>query len=264
MQVEELFDSATGFVALGALLGLVLLLPLYLSQRRDVHRMSAWMESEPDHPAEDLAASEAILDRAEAELEELMPEERPADEPAPTPATPMPAATRVTHERPALERITMERAALEPHPRWRQFAGRATQPRVLVAIGLLALLLGGAAILISEEVLKLGDDGPQRTEAVVRSEVTIAVLNGTSVNGLAGKVSSEVEASGYRPGRISSTEPGFAKTVVLYSEGQRRAAEKVARDLGVDKDTVEPLDRESRRLAGDADVVVIAGEDRAS
>ena len=46
----------------------------------------------------------------------------------------------------------------------------------------------------------------------------------------------------WRPGRISSTEPGFAKTVVLYTEGQRRAAEKVARDLGVDKDTVEPLE----------------------
>ena len=38
----------------------------------------------------------------------------------------------------------------------------------------------------------------------------------------------------------------------------------MARDLGVDKQTVEPLDRESRALAGDADVVVIAGEDRAS
>jgi hypothetical protein len=268
VQIEELFDSATGFVALGALLGLLLLLPLWVSQRRDVRRMRAWMESEPDHPAEDLAASEAILDRAEAELEELMAEEppaaEPAAEPAPTPATPMAAATRVTHERPALERITMERAALEPHPRWRRFASRATQPRVLVAIGLLALLLGGATILISEEVLKLGDDRPERTEAVVRSEVTVAVLNGTSVNGLAGKVSSEVEASGYRPGRISSTEPGFAQTVVLYAEGQKRAARKVARDLGVDKAMVEPLDRDSRRLAGDADVVVIAGEDRAS
>ena len=264
MQIEELFDSATGFVALGALLGLALLLPLYLSQRRDVRRMRDWMDREPNHPAEDLTANEAILDRAEAELEELMPEEPPAAEPTPTPATPMAAATRVTHERPALERITMERAALEPHPRWRRFASRATQPRVLVAIGLLSLLLGGAAILISEEILKLGDERPVRTEAIERSEVTVAVLNGTSVNGLAGKVSSDVEASGYRPGRISSTEPGFAKTVVLYAPGQKRAAEKVSRDLGVDKRTVEPLDRESKRLAGDADVVVIAGEDRAS
>ena len=116
MQIEELFDSATGFVALGALLGLALLLPLYLSQRRDVRRMRAWMDREPNHPAEDLTASEAILDRAEAELEELMPEEPPAAEPTPTPATPMAAATRVTHERPALERITMERAAQAARP----------------------------------------------------------------------------------------------------------------------------------------------------
>jgi hypothetical protein len=138
---------------------------------------------------------------------------------------------------------------------------------VLVAIGLLSLLLGGAAILVSEEVLKLGGDddarGPRAGE-IVRSEVTVAVLNGTSVNGLAGKISSDVEASGYRPGRISSTEPGVATTVVLYAEGQKPAADKVARDLGVDMRAVEPLDRESRRLAGDADVVVIAGEDRAS
>jgi hypothetical protein len=265
VQVEELFDSATGFVALAALAGLLLLLPLYLSQRRDVRRMRAWMEADPEHPGSDLAASEAILDRAEAELEELVAEPAPTAEPTPT--TPMTAATRVTHERPALERITMERAALAPHPRWRRFAGRATQPRVLVAIGLLSLLLGGAAILVSEEVLKLGGDddarGPRAGE-IVRSEVTVAVLNGTSVNGLAGKISSDVEASGYRPGRISSTEPGVATTVVLYAEGQKPAADKVARDLGVDKRAVEPLDRESRRLAGDADVVVIAGEDRAS
>lgn len=276
MQIEELFDSATGFVALAALIGLVLLLPLYLSQRRDVRRMRDWMAREPDHPASDLAASEATLDRAEAELERLLPEtvadlEPPLPEtvagvePAPTPATPMTAATRVTHERPALERITMERAALEPHPRWRRFASRATQPRVLVAVGLLALLLGAAAILISEEVLKLGGDEDRAREgAVVRSEVTVAVLNGTSVYGLAGKVSSDVVASGYDRGTISSAEPGVAKTQVLYAKGEKRAAQRVARDLGVDKDTVAELDRESERLAGDADVVVIAGEDRAS
>ncbi len=268
MQITEIFDSATGFVAVAALLGFALLIPLYISQRRDVHRMRAWMEREPDHPAADILASEAILDRAETELEELMPETLPEPEPEPepeaTPATPMPAATRVTHERPALERITMERAALEPHPRWRRFAAAATRPRVLVAIGLLALLLGAAAILVSEEILSGGGDHQPRAEAIDRADVTVAVLNGTSVNGLAGKVSSDVEASGYRAGRISSTTPGFTETVVLYAEGQKRAAQKVARDLGVDRRAIEPLDRDSRRLAGDADVVVIAGEDRAS
>ena len=70
----------------------------------------------------------------------------------------MPAATRVTHERPALERITMERAALVPHPRWRRFVARVTQPRVMVAIGAVALLLGGGAIYASQQLLS-NDEG---------------------------------------------------------------------------------------------------------
>ena len=79
MQVSEIFDSATGFVALAALVAIVLLLPLYLSQRRDVQRMRTWMDRESGHPAADIAASEAILDRAERELEELLgPEEAAA------------------------------------------------------------------------------------------------------------------------------------------------------------------------------------------
>ncbi|MGH2985841.1 MAG: LytR C-terminal domain-containing protein [Solirubrobacterales bacterium] len=263
MEVSEVFDRVTGFAAIAALLAIALLLPLYLSQRRDVQRMRAWMEREPGHPASDIAASEAILDHAETELEELLGTAEP--ETSTPPSTPVPAATRVTHERPALERITMERAALEAHPGWRRFVNRASEPRVLIAIGVAALLLGGAGIYVSEEILRDGGESEgQRVGAIDRADVTVAVLNGTSVNGLAGNVGSDVESSGYELGPVSSTTPGFAKTVVLYDEGQKRAAQKVARDLGVDKATVEELDRETRGLAGGADVVVIAGEDRAS
>ena len=277
MQIEELFDSATGFVALGALLGLALLLPLYLSQRRDVRRMRDWMDREPNHPAEDLTANEAILDRAEAELEELMPEELPAAEPTPTPATPMAAATRVTHERPALERITMERAALEPHPRWRRFASRATQPRVLVAIGLLSLLLGGAAILISEEVLKPGDERPARTEAIERSEVTVAVLNATQlqdsagteiqgVEGLAAKVADEVvKPAGFKVGKEETAASGFDETTAMFESGAeeqaKELAEAIADQLG---DTpVIPMIDEVRELTGGAPVALVIGQDDA-
>jgi hypothetical protein len=263
MEITEILDKVTGFVGLAALLAIALLLPLYLSQRRDVERMRAWMDREPDHPASDIAASEAILDHAETELEELLGTEQP--ETSTTPSTPVPAATRVTHERPALERITMERAALTPHPRWRRFVNRASDSRVLIAIGVAALLLGGAAIYVSEEILRDGGEGEgQQVGAIDPADVTVAVLNGTSVNGLAGNVGSDVESSGYELGPVSSTTPGYAKTLVLYAEGQKRAAQKVARDLGVEKATVEKLDRETRGLAGGADVVVIAGEDRAS
>jgi LytR cell envelope-related transcriptional attenuator len=263
MEVSEIFDRVTGFTALAALLAIALLLPLYLSQRRDVQRMRAWMDREPDHPASDITASEAILDRAETELEELLGTEEAAS--STTPSAPVPAATRVTHERPALERITMERAALQPHPRWRKFLNRAGEPRILIAIGVAALVLGAAGIYVSEEILRDDNEGEgQRVGAIDRADVTVAVLNGTSVNGLAGNVGSDVESSGYELGPVSSTTPGYAKTVVMYADGQKRAAQKVARDLGVDKATVEELDRETRGLAGGADVVVIAGEDRAS
>jgi hypothetical protein len=263
VQVGEIFDTVGGFIALGALLGTLLLLPLYLSQRRDVRRLRGWMEREPGFPAENLTASEQRLDSAETELEQILGETAIAEpDPAATPAGGISAATRVTHERPALERITMERAALQPHPRWRRFVDRATQPRVLVAIGASALLLGTGAIFVTQQLLT--DESPQRgphAGRIVPADVEVAILNGTSINGLAGKVASDIEASGYTVGAITNTNPGIEKTEVLYEDGQKPAAQKVAGDLGVEE--VKPLDRESRELAAGADVVVIAGEDRA-
>jgi hypothetical protein len=220
--------------------------------------MRFWMEREPGHPASDVAASEALLDRADAELEELVGEPEPAR--GTTPTTP---AERVTSERPALTRITMEREALAPHPRWRRFIGLVTQPKLLVAVGAVAVLLGVAAIFASEGLLGGDDDGRPRAAAIDPADVTVSVLNGTTVTGLAGKVGSDVESRGFQLGNITNnTEFGFERTTVLYVEGQKPAAQKVARDLGV-KDVSE-ADRDARRLAGEGtDVIVIAGEDRA-
>jgi hypothetical protein len=262
VEISQLFDRFGGYVSVAALVAVLLLIPLYLSQRRDVRRMRDWMQREPEHPGADLAASETLLDRAEAELEELIG----AAQPGATPATALTAAARVTHERPALERITMERAALEPHPRWRRFVATATQPRVLVAVALGALVLGVGGIFLSEALLQDSGGGARKTPAAAidPADVKVAVLNGTSVGGLAGRVGSDVASSGFELGAVTSTDPGAEKTTVLYADGQKAAAQKVARKLGVDDKFVAPLDRDTRRLAGDADVVVIAGLDRAS
>jgi hypothetical protein len=241
------------------------MIPLYLSQRRDLQRLREWAEREPEYAASDFAHSEQRLDEAETELERVLgATAEPATEvrqPA-TGETPIPAATRVTHERPALERITMERAALAPHPRWRRFVSSATQPRVLVAIGLAALLLGGGAIFVSQQLLSNDEGtGTPHVARVNPADVTVAVLNGTSVNGLAGKVGSDIEASGYTLGAVTNTTPDYKKTVVMYTDKQKPAAQKVAGDIGVED--VSELDRALRDVVGDADVVVIAGEDRA-
>lgn len=263
MTAREIFDTTGGFVALGALIGVFLLVPLYLSQRRDLRRLRAWAEREPGYAAENLARNEQRLDEAETELEQVMGETViSTSEPAATPAGGIPAATRVTHERPALERVTMERAALQPHPRWRRFVSRVTQPRTLVLIGIVALALGAGAIFASEQLLS-GDD-TQRKEHAARidpGEIKVAVLNGTSVNGLAGTVTDTLTAAGYDVIATTSAEPGFTKTEVLFADGQKPAAQRVARELGVKE--VKRLDPDHGALAPGADVVVIAGEDRA-
>lgn len=263
MTPSEILDTVGGFIALGSLIGVLLLVPLYLSQRRDVRRLRGWREREPEYAEENLGTSEQRLDHAETELEEITGATAIAEPGAsPTPATGISAATRVTHERPALERITMERAALQPHPRWRRFVSRATQPRALVAIGIAALLLGVGAIFASQQLLS--DDEPSTAPKAGRidaSQVEVAVLNGTSINGLAGKVASDIEASGYKVGAVTNTEPGLKQTEVMFADGQKPAAQKVASDLGVED--VSELERDLRELAAGADVVVVAGEDRA-
>jgi len=283
LSLYDLAFELPAYISLAAALACILLLPLYFSQRRDLERLHAWMEREPGHPQADIAASEALLDRAETELEALLvPETQapspgqageqavaeptvvaPPAPPAPTPAPGFPAAQRVTTERPALERITMERAALLPHPRWRRLVGRVSQPRVLSAVAAAAVLLGLAAIFGSEELLKTVGDSSQgpKPGAVDPGEVDVAVLNGTSVPGLAAKVGDDVRVNGFRLGAVTNSRDQFDQTVVRYAPGQQRAAKKVAHDLGVKP--LQPIDRQTERTAGDADVVVIAGADRA-
>ena len=281
---DTLYDAATAlpaYVSLAAVVAFFLLLPLYLSQRRDLQRLWVWMEREPSHPTGDLAASEALLDRAEAELEAMFAGQSGAAVPEtsegaaggeptavrPAPVTPVPGspppAQRVTHERPALERITMERAALQPHPRRRRLMAVVGQPSVLSTVAAVAVILGLVAIFGSGELLRGGEDsgrGP-KPGAVVPGEVEVAVLNGTSVPGLAAKVGDDVRVNGFQLGAVTNSSDQFDQTVVMYEPGQERAAKKVANDLGVKP--VQPIDRQTERAAGGADVVVIAGADRA-
>ena len=269
------FSEVASLVAAVSVLGIFLLLPLYLSQRRDVHRLRDWMAANPDHPANDLAVSERILDSAERELAKAY-----ADRGEPVPGTmefeavraatavkePGKAETAVepleesllTSERPALAQVTMERSALEPHPRWRHFVARATQPRWLAVIALAALLLGAAGIVIMDRVLRDGDDGGG---AVVEpGGIEVAILNTTTANGIAGRTASEIESAGFIRGEVGNVERETDQTIVMYAPDQRRAGKRVAREVG--DVAVQPIDREVQAAAGGADVAVILGQDR--
>jgi hypothetical protein len=248
--VYDIVLDLPAYASLAAILSLALLLTLYTSQRRDLRRLLAWMEQDPGHPASDLAASEALLDRAEAELEAIEEVE---------PAQPQRPATG---ERPALERVTMEREALQPHPRWRRLARRVGQPRVLGVAGVLAVNYGLVAIFGSEQLLT-GEHSGHGTQhgAVVPQDVSVAVLNGTSVPGLAAKVGDDVQANDFKLAAVGNSRRQFDQTVVMYQRGQQRAAKKVAHVLGVAP--VQKIDRQTQQASDNADVVVIAGADRA-
>jgi LytR cell envelope-related transcriptional attenuator len=256
MPAADVYDVVVdlpAFASLAALASLALLGSLYVSQRRDLQRLRTWMERDPSHPGSDLAASEALLDRAETELEAVLGTPEPAADAEPAP---------VTSERPALERITMEREALQPHPRWRRLVRQVTQPRVLGIIGILAVVLGLLAIFGSERLLTGQESGHEpKPGAVVPGSVTVAVLNGTSVPGLGAKVADDVTVNGFKLGMVTNSRGQFDQTVVMYEPGEQRAARRVAHDLGVQP--VQSIDRQTERLAGNADVVVIAGADRA-
>jgi len=273
--VKVLYDAANRmptYVSLAAVVGFVFLLALYMSQRRDLMRIQAWMEAVPDHPAEDLARSETLLDRAEAELEQILGVEGPSQAAVertvvapPSAATPAPTSQTTTSERPALEQITTEREALLPHPRWRRFAARVSQPRVLGLIALGAVILGLAGIFGADRLLNDNTGPEQRTHkpgAVVPHDVTVAVLNGTSVPGLGAKVSDDVTANKFQLGNVGDSRKEYDQTVVMYEPGEKKAASKLAKDLGVNP--VQKIDRPTQQAAGGADVVVIAGRDRAS
>jgi len=260
------FDEVAALIATASVLGVLLLTPLYFSQRRDISRLREWMESEPEHAATELMRSEERLDRSEVELERLYAER---GEPVPgaaetatevrPDATPpaQPAASRVTSERPALERITMERSALEPHPRWRRFAAEATRTRWLAALALIALVVAAAAIVGVQGIL---EDDPDPEGTTDPTGIEVAVLNTTSAGGLGGQVSRQIERAGYLSGEVDTLVRDADQTVVMYEPGQRRAAMRVAKELG--DVAVQKLDRQAEEAAPTANVVVILGEDR--
>ena len=115
-----------------------------------------------------------------------------------------------------------------------------------------------------------GEDGQRNGGAKTRSggavkpgNVTVAVLNGTTVPGLAATLADQVTAAGFRAGTIANFGPNqqLAESVVQYAAGHEREAAAVSRKLGIGQR--ETASAESQELAGDATVIVIAGGDKA-
>jgi hypothetical protein len=102
---------------------------------------------------------------------------------------------------------------------------------------------------------------PERAAAVRPAGVTVAVLNGTTVDGLARRFGAQVEREGFvLAGTATAHDQARAESTVAWTDGSRAEARMVARRLGISQ--IERADTASRNLAGQADVIVVLGADR--
>ena len=253
----ELLERIGSYVGLASFLGLALLALLYFSQARDVRRLRDWAGRAPERAAE--------MERTATEQEPAthVPPALPASQHS-LPPTPLSAAA-VRKRKPLRERIRNV---------------HIPQARYLALTVASLLVLGGAAYGAVE--LISGDEGGSsptsskqkgdrdggsserdRREApnVDPADVTVAVLNGTTVQGLAAKVGEEVRANGFAIGVIgNAARIDQSRSEVLYRKGQSAAAQAVANRLGIR--SVDSVDSVNAEIAGSFDAVVLVGADR--
>jgi hypothetical protein len=101
------------------------------------------------------------------------------------------------------------------------------------------------------------------TPPVAPDKITVAVLNGTAIPGLAAQVGDRVDAEGFTLGTVSNasqTQGARANSVAMYAPGHASDARRVAKRLGIGN--VTRVDAATQQIAGDASVVVIVGSDK--
>jgi LytR cell envelope-related transcriptional attenuator len=181
--------------------------------------------------------------------------------------------------------MPQQTAIIPPKRRDPWYRRLLASPRYLVLVVAGLLIFGGAAVFLVQQASDdgggtaasdrptggTGGDSEQGADEsgsgnaqrqVVPGNVTVAVLNGTTVPGLAKQVGDEVESHGFRLGTVANTadqEQQRAESVVLFAPGHVREARAVNKRLGIGQR--ERIDAASQELAGDATVVVIAGAD---
>lgn len=240
---EELLVPLGGGAAILALLGMFVLLPIFVSQRREIGRLIDWYEREPE--AGDAGPQPALPQTGSFRS-----------------TGPMTAAERVTSERPALARVgTAERAAieLEQASLWQRVVIRG--PRHPLVLSIIALVVA-AAVIITVGLLLRADSNDGGGAGLDRPSIEVVILNASSSSGLAASVGDDVAADDFTVTDTTVAQDNVAKSVVQYAEdvkGAKLMARAVARSLGI---TVGgPFDTYSEAKAAGADVVVIAGED---
>lgn len=231
-----------GAAGLFAILGLLLLLPLYLTQRGEVERLLDWMDREPEAGTTEFRAIS------------------PHGAPSRTDGR-MTPAERVTSERPALARISTaehDAIALKDAPLWRRGLDRGPRHPLVVAI---AVLLASVAIFVAAGLLIRSDDGSSKGGGGVdRGEIQIAVVNSAGTSGVAAQVGEGLSDRGFDVVSNAAGSDSVGRTKVQYAPGQKREGGLVVGTLNL-RTPATKFDAEGEAAADGADIVIFVGQD---
>lgn len=150
----------------------------------------------------------------------------------------------------------------------RRLLGIAALVGVLVVGAIVITQLGGGGDSSAPDdagIAAQDDDqstGASDTPAIDPATVTVAVLNGTTIPGLAAQLGDQISSLGFQLGTVTNdSDQTRSESVVLYSDGAEAEAAAVGRELDIGQR--ELADATSQTLAGDASVIVVAGADQA-
>src|SRR5919197_851546 len=278
------------YAGFAAVIGLAVLSALYFSQARDVKRLREWAGRAPERAAEEEAriaaqASTAQQQRAAAGGGGAPTVAPPPPTTLPGTGTATPAPGQLPSPRPAPTVASTPSTPIlsrPPEPWYKRVVWPEPRYIALIVAGVI-VVGGGAAYGISHLVNDSGggpatpaanttqqSTTPKTTKAkkkttaapVNPSKVTVAVLNGTTITGLASQTADKLQQQGFVRGNTSNalTQGQQAQSVVEYSGNNSRAARLVANKLGISD--IEPIDAQTQAKAGDAIVTAITGADR--
>ena len=104
---------------------------------------------------------------------------------------------------------------------------------------------------------------PQTTPVRPVPQTTVAVLNGTTVTGLARATANKLIANGFREGVVTNdaTNQHRARTTIYYEPGFKEQAQTAAGCLQSGLDRVLPMTTNARVAADRAQIAVFVGTD---
>jgi hypothetical protein len=292
----RLIQEIGSYAGLAAIPGLAILSALYFSQARDVRRLRDWAGRAPERTAEAAQGGRVVPRPAPQTAAAQQPAAaRPAAATAAgagggtaTATRPATAAPPGTH--PPVPRVhtggqtTILGAGAGgsdngQDPWYRRATDRLPAARYIAIVLVGIVVIGGG---IAYGLTQMGGDSSSGSSdssgnvgaktsgkdkgtsvpIVKPADVSVAVLNGTTVNGLASNIGTKLEQQGFQVGNEDNSNQGQVnESVVLFRPGKSREAALVRRRLKLTQ--IEPADQQSLAQSGGADVIVVLGSDLA-